>query len=121
MQAEDEILFARGVALFNRGEYFACHEIWEDLWKRSAGNDRTVLQGLIQSAAALLHAQRGNRAGALSLYRKAAANLETAPDDWRGIRLADFREQSARWFVAFPGGAHLQTHNIRLKLQRLTN
>jgi uncharacterized protein len=118
MQAEDEILFARGVALFNQGKYFACHEGWEELWKRSAGDDRAALQGLIQSAAALLHARRGNRAGALSLCRKAIANLQAAPDDWFGLRLVDFREESVRWFAAFSAGEHLPNHDIRLSFKR---
>jgi uncharacterized protein len=88
-QAEDRAILARGVALFNEGEYFACHEVWEELWKRSTGDTRAVLQGMIQAAVALLHAQRGNRRGAMSVYHKAMGNLTKAPEDCMGLKLAD--------------------------------
>ena len=80
MRAKDDAVLTQGVALFNEGEYFACHEVWEELWKRSNGDERTALQGMIQAAAALLHAQRGNRRGALSIYAKALSNLNGLPD-----------------------------------------
>lgn len=91
MEAEDYTILARGVALFNNGEYFACHEVWEELWKRSEGEERAVLQGLIQAAVAILHAERGNHRGALSVYRKALQNLEQASDECMGLRLEEFR------------------------------
>jgi uncharacterized protein len=104
MGSEDEALLARGVALFNDGEYFACHEAWEELWKRSTGENRVALQGLIQAAAALLHARRGNRRGALSVHRKAMRNLEGVADDCLGMRLADFRRSLAECFRASEKG-----------------
>jgi predicted metal-dependent hydrolase len=91
MDTDERVLLARGVALFNDGEYFASHEVWEELWKGSAGEERAALQGLIQAAVAILHAQRGNQRGALSVYRKAMRNLESASDDCMGLRLGDFR------------------------------
>jgi predicted metal-dependent hydrolase len=105
MGSEDETRFARGVALFNDGEYFACHEVWEELWKRSTGEDRVTLQGLIQAAAALLHAQRGNRRGAMSVYRKAKRNLEAAGDDFIGTNLSDFRRLMEEYFRSVERGA----------------
>jgi|ERR1700722_9873464 uncharacterized protein len=89
LQAEDRAILARGIALFNDGEYFACHEVWEELWKRSSGDARPALQGLIQAAVALLHGERGNRRGAMSVYHKAMGNLAKAPGDWMGLKLAD--------------------------------
>ena len=49
----DEGAFWRGAALFDRGDYFDAHEAWEERW-RSIGepNERLLLQGLIQVAAA---------------------------------------------------------------------
>jgi hypothetical protein len=100
MRAEDNALLAQGVALFNEGEYFACHEVWEELWMRSAGDERTALQGLIQAAAALLHARQGNRRGALSVYGKAVTNLCGIADESLGLGLADFLKALAAYFAA---------------------
>ena len=71
--------FARGLTLFNRGDFFACHEVWEELWLRSTGAEKLFYQGLIQTAAAILHAERGNWRGASSTWRKAHAKLVVFP------------------------------------------
>jgi predicted metal-dependent hydrolase len=99
MEAEERAILARGVVLFNDGEYFACHEVWEELWKRSAGEQRAALQGLIQAAVAILHAEHGNHRGAVSVYRKAMRNLEEASDDCMGLRLGDFRSALKEFFA----------------------
>ena len=50
--------FQDGIDLFNAGRFFECHEAWEQAWLRSAGADKLFYQGMIQAAAAILHAQR---------------------------------------------------------------
>src|SRR5438128_2409427 len=35
---------ARGVREFNAGNFFAAHEIWEELWNDSVGAEKTLLQ-----------------------------------------------------------------------------
>tara|TARA_R110002096_G_scaffold433887_4_gene653885 strand:+ start:25424 stop:25933 length:510 start_codon:yes stop_codon:yes gene_type:complete len=53
--------FRFGVDLFNNQFYWEAHEAWERLWLRARPESaaRHVLQGLIQSAAAMLKAQGG--------------------------------------------------------------
>jgi hypothetical protein len=49
----DEGAFWRGAALFDRGDYFEAHEVWEERWLSTGEpNERLLLQGLIQVAAA---------------------------------------------------------------------
>ncbi len=64
-----------GARLFNGGEFFASHEVWESLWHELDGDERGLLQGLIQVAAAYYHLCRGNRVGARYLYGRARARL----------------------------------------------
>jgi uncharacterized protein len=91
--------FERGLALFNRGQYFACHEVWEELWLRSTGAEKLFCQGLIQAAVAILHAERGNARGAASTWRKTRAKLEALPAIHHGIALGEFREALAEFFM----------------------
>jgi hypothetical protein len=91
--------FQRGLALFNRGEFFACHEVWEELWLRSTGAEKLFFQGLIQAAVAILHAERGNLRGATSTWRKARTKLDALPANHMGIALAEFRDALAEFFV----------------------
>jgi predicted metal-dependent hydrolase len=104
MTVADDTLLRRGVMLFNEGDYFACHEVWEELWKHSAGETRIALQGLIQAAAALLHAKRGNLRGARSVYRRAAANLEIVTSNCLGIDSITLRASLAQYFRRLENG-----------------
>lgn len=71
--------YLHGVELFNRGEYFACHEALEGLWQSAAGEEREFLHGLIQAAAALHHDRRGNLKGARGVYERARHKLASLP------------------------------------------
>ena len=68
----------RGRTAFNRGEFFAAHELWEEAWRRLAGDERALLQGLIQVAAGLHHLQNQRRRPAARLLAKGADKLATA-------------------------------------------
>jgi predicted metal-dependent hydrolase len=76
--------------MFDRGEYFACHELLEEIWRETpSGEDRTYLQALIQVAVALYHHQQGNQKGANGVYQRARARLLTLPRRMRGLALPE--------------------------------
>ena len=64
-----------GVELFNRGEYFECHEVLEAAWLEACGADKTFLQGLIQVAVSFYHLRRGNFPGSSRLLRAGLEKL----------------------------------------------
>ncbi|HYB89445.1 MAG TPA: DUF309 domain-containing protein [Candidatus Binataceae bacterium] len=92
--------FSEGIGLFNQGRYFECHEVWEEAWKRSHGAEKRFLQGLIQAAVAILHAERGNLKGAASVYAKAREKLDALPASHCGIALGEFRIALDEYFDA---------------------
>jgi dimethylhistidine N-methyltransferase len=54
----------------------AAHELWEDAWRAEAlPHLRPLWKALAQAAAALVHAERGNRRGALRVGRRARSGL----------------------------------------------
>ena len=87
------VFFQEGIDLFNAGKFFECHEAWEEVWNRSAGEEKLFYQGIIQAAVAILHAQRGNLTGAASLYAKASAKLDHLPREHMGIALGELRDE----------------------------
>jgi predicted metal-dependent hydrolase len=99
--------FERGVALFNRGDFFACHEVWEELWLRSTGAEKIFYQGLIQTAVAILHAERGNSRGASSTWRKAHAKLAMLPARHHGIALGELLDAVAKFLTDASASAEL--------------
>lgn len=88
-------LFAEGVACFNRREFYRCHELLEEVWRPSVGDDREFYQGLIQAAVCLHHWINGNYTGARTLAKAAPARLEKLPPIMHGIALEEFRDTFA--------------------------
>ncbi len=97
-------LWQRGIAQFNRGEFFESHESWEEIWLAAPEPDKTFLQGLIQVAAAFHHYRRSNLAGARSLLAEGLGKLERFPADYRGIALESLRASAREWSEAFASG-----------------
>jgi uncharacterized protein len=93
-------LFQQGIDLFNAGKFFECHETWEELWKRAHGTEKRFLQGMIQAAVAILHAERGNLKGARTLRDKSLEKLDALPDDYMGIALGKLRGDLRESFTA---------------------
>ncbi|MGO9836162.1 MAG: DUF309 domain-containing protein, partial [Polyangiaceae bacterium] len=87
--------FARGARLFDRGEFFEAHEVWEERWRVATDkNERQFLHGLIQVAAAfhkLLVMQSGEAAS--RLLAKGLAKLDACPARVQEMDLATFRER----------------------------
>jgi len=59
-----------GLDLFNREEFFVCHEVLEEIWTPERGPRRLFLQALIHFAVAFYHDGRGNPLGATRQLRK---------------------------------------------------
>ena len=99
----DQDKFARGIELFNAGDFFAAHEELEDVWREMKGDERRRMQGLIQVAVAFHHHSTGNLAGARSLLQRAARNLAGA-GELHGIALEPLRESLRQWQAALAEG-----------------
>ena len=106
-------LWVEGIALFNAGRFFDCHEVWEEVWKRARGADKLFYQGMIQAAVAILHAERGNPRGARSTWNKARAKLESFPTEHMGIALGELRVEVDAFVTSVLAGDALAPPKIR--------
>jgi len=80
-----------GVALFNAGEYYAQHDVFELLWMETEGPVRELYRAILQVGVALYQAQRGNRRGALKLLLRSAQWLRELPERCQGLDVARLR------------------------------
>ena len=98
--------YLRGIALFNDGRFYECHEVWETVWLRASGDEREFLHAMIQAAAALLHVQRGNLKGAQSVGARAVSKLEQLPAVMMQVETREFLLSFKRFLAvtnaAFP-------------------
>ena len=88
------------IELFNAGDWYACHDGFEELWHETQGPVRTVLQGILQIAVGQLHLERGNRHGATVLTGEGLGRLRRCDSQALGLDLVAFRQESSLWLQA---------------------
>lgn len=81
-----------GRALFEAAKFHSAHEAWESGWRRTRGNERTVLQALVLWSAALHHHQNGKELGATRLITRALERLGELDGNFGGLELEELRE-----------------------------
>lgn len=96
-----------GIRLFNAHHFWHAHEKWEELWLKSAGDEKRFLQGLIQLAAAYHHVQRGTLRGAGRLFDAALAKLEPFPAGYGGVDRAQVVEAARRHRMRIAAGEEI--------------
>ena len=83
-------LYLDGIHLFNEGEFFEAHEVWEDCWHEAYGTKYEFYQGMIQCAVALEHYRRSNPRGVVSLYDSYRRHFKDVPETFMGLDLKSF-------------------------------
>jgi uncharacterized protein len=96
--------FARGVELFNRGDYFDAHEVWEELWMDCPAAERRFVQALIQAAVALHHFERGNHAGAARLFHSGRSYMAPYEPIHRKLEVRPFWRRMETYLAPALGG-----------------
>jgi predicted metal-dependent hydrolase len=91
---------ALAVRQFDCGDFFACHETLEELWRAEPGPVRRVYQGILHVAVGFYHLRRGNRHGALTKLRSGLAYLDPFPAECHGLDLARLRAETTEWLRA---------------------
>jgi predicted metal-dependent hydrolase len=88
--------FHSGVAAFNRGEWYGCHDDFEAVWHETQGRLRPLLQGILQIAVAHHHLERGNRRGATVLLGEGLGRLAAAEPCELGLNIQKL-QQTCQW------------------------
>ena len=98
----------KGVAEFNAGKFFECHDTLEDVWLGMRGPARAFLQGLIQISVGFYHLRNGNSRGGESQLERGLKNLEPYPDGYLGMELAGLRREVEQWLERVRSGEPLR-------------
>lgn len=93
-----------GGVLFNAGLFFESHEWLEGIWKTTKGPSTDFYHGLIQTAAAFYHYEKGNVHGSRTLLGKGLAKLAGYPEAYLGIDLGRLKADLSGWTAHFTGG-----------------
>ncbi len=79
-----------GIDLFNQERFWEAHELLEEIWHPATGVERDIIQGLILTAAALVHYQKNENDVCVSILGRAKDKLGTL-DHFKGLEISRLR------------------------------
>src|SRR3989442_2502886 len=88
-RGEQEAL-REGIDLFNQERFWEAHELLEEIWHPAKGVERDTIQGLILTAAALVHYQKNENAVCVSILGRAMEKLGGF-DNFKGLDVKRLR------------------------------
>lgn len=86
--------FLEGVALFNAGEFYRQHDVFEKHWMADPRPIRDLYQGVLQIGVALHHVETGNYRGAVKMLRRGLPRLRRLPPVCQTLDVAALRRQA---------------------------
>lgn len=78
-----------GLERFQRGNFHAAHEAWEEGSTHAKDAERQLLQALVQLAAGFYQWSRGQPEGAATLFSRARGHLEAIPSALLGVEVSE--------------------------------
>ena len=80
------------INLFNNKEWYEAHDAFEDLWNNLEGDERQIIQGILQVAVSQFHLSKGNLNGATILLGEGLGRIKTRKTNTLGIDLDLLKE-----------------------------
>ena len=93
MEAETNIVednFFNALNLFNNQKWYEAHDAFENIWNTLDGDERQVIQGILQVSVSQFHLSKGNLNGATILLGEGLGRIKSRTDINLGIDLESF-------------------------------
>ena len=82
--------FNKALNLFNNQKWYEAHDAFEEIWNILDGDERQIVQGILQVSVSQFHLSRGNYNGATILLGEGLGRIKTRTDIDLGIDLESF-------------------------------
>ncbi len=89
-------LAQEAVRLFNAGDYYRQHDLFEEQWMEETGPVRELYRAVLQVGVAYYHITQGNHLGALKMLRRSVQWFALLPDICQGIDVRQLRADAGR-------------------------
>ena len=76
--------------LFNNHEWYEAHDAFEEIWYSVDGEERQVIQGILQVSVSQFHLSKGNLNGATILLGEGLGRIKTRTNINIGLDLESF-------------------------------
>ena len=82
--------FLDALNLFNNQKWYEAHDAFEDIWNTLDGDERQIIQGILQVAVSQFHLSKGNLNGATILLGEGIGRIKPRTNINLGIDLETF-------------------------------
>ena len=82
--------FFNALNLFNNHKWYEAHDAFEEIWNCVDGDERQVIQGILQVSVSQFHLSKGNLNGATILLGEGLGRIKTRTNINLGIDLESF-------------------------------
>ena len=85
-----EDTFCHALNLFNNQKWYEAHDAFEDIWNTLDGDERQIIQGILQVSVSQFHLSKGNLNGATILLGEGLGRIKNRTKINLGIDLDSF-------------------------------
>ena len=78
------------IDLFNNQKWYEAHDAFEDIWNDLVGDERQIVQGILQVSVSQFHLNKGNLNGAMILLGEGLGRIRNRVSEDLGIDLLLF-------------------------------
>tara|TARA_Y100000994_G_scaffold13555_1_gene10377 strand:+ start:340 stop:717 length:378 start_codon:yes stop_codon:yes gene_type:complete len=82
--------FFNALNLFNNQKWYEAHDAFEDIWNTLDGDERQIIQGILQVSVSQFHLTKGNFNGATILLGEGLGRIKNRTNINLGIDLKSF-------------------------------
>ena len=82
--------FLNALNLFNNQKWYEAHDAFEDIWNTLDGDERQIIQGILQVSVSQFHLSKGNVNGATILLGEGLGRIKDRTNINLGIDLVSF-------------------------------
>ena len=83
-------IFLDALNLFNNQKWYEAHDAFEDIWNTLEGDERQIIQGILQVSVSQFHLSKGNLNGATILMGEGLGRIKNRTNINLGIDLESF-------------------------------
>ena len=82
--------FFNALNLFNSQKWYEAHDAFEEIWNTLDGDERQIIQGILQVSVSQFHLSKGNLNGATILLGEGLGRIKNRTNIQLGIDLESF-------------------------------
>ena len=106
----DKKLLHEAYDKFNSCEWYKAHDLFEEIWMELDGDERQIIQGLLQISVSQYHMQNGNINGALILLGEGLGRLNKRINLETGFNINMLCKSSQSLLIELQNGEGLEQY-----------